>query len=199
MNMNNKIIAVLFAAQIMTQAYAGGDVEISETLETEVAEVEESHFYIVVKGLASLGAEAEHGEAILDGDGGYGIGIDFGYRLGKGFALEYDFSYAKNTVTESIEHHEPEEVDAHYYTSSLDLVYTYEATETLGLFAKAGYEYEWETIDDIGIDSTDHGFIVGVGVEVSLNENYKLVAEYEHSTIDSPRGDSLYAGLMFSF
>jgi opacity protein-like surface antigen len=199
MIMNKKIFAAFFAAQLVTQVYAGGDVEMTETLETEVAEVEESHFYIVVKGLASLGAEAEHEEAILDGDGGYGFGIDVGYRLGKGFALEYDFSYAKNTVTEIIEHHEPEEADAHYYTSSLDLIYTYEATETLGLFAKVGYEYEWETIDDLGIDGTDHGFILGAGVEVSLNEDYKLVAEYEHSTIDSPRGDSLYAGLMFNF
>jgi len=198
--MNKKIFAAFFAAQLMTQVYAGGDVEIAETLETEVAEVEESHFYIVVKGLASLGAEAEHGEAILDGDGGYGFGIDLGYRIADGFAIEYDFSYAKNTVKEHIEGHvDEEEADAHYYTSSLDLVYTYEATETVGIFAKVGYEYEWETIDDLDIDSTDHGFILGAGVEVSLNENYKLVAEYEHSTIDSPRGDSLYAGLMFSF
>jgi len=198
--MNKKIMAALFAAQLMTQAYAGGDVEITETLETEAAEVEESPFYIVVKGLASLGAEAEHGEAILDGNGGYGIGIDLGYRLGKGFALEYDFSYAKNRVIEIVEGEESEKVDAHYYTSSLDLVYTYEATETVGVFGKVGYEYEWETIDELGIDSSrDHGFIAGVGVEVSLNEDYKLVAEYEHSTIDSPRGDSLYAGLMFNF
>ncbi len=197
--MNKKIFAAFFAAQLMTQVYAGGDVEMTEPLETEAVEAEESNFYIVVKGLASLGAEAEHEEALLDGDGGYGLGIDVGYRLGKGFAMEYDFSYAKNRVTEIIEDQELEKVDAHYYTSSLDLVYTYEATETLGLFAKVGYEYEWETIDDLGIDSTDHGFIMGAGIEVSLNERYKLVAEYEHSTIDSPRGDSLYAGLMFNF
>ena len=197
--MNKKVFAAFFAAQLMTQVYAGGDVEVNSMPETEAAELEESPFYMVVKGLASLGAEAEHGEALLDGDGGYGIGIDLGYRLGKGFAVEYDFSYAKNTVTEIIEHHEPENVDAHYYTSSLDLVYTYEATETVGVFAKVGYEYEWETIDELGIDSTDHGFIAGVGVEVALSEDYKLVAEYEHSTIDSPRGDSLYAGLMFNF
>ena len=198
--MNKKIFAAFFAAQLMTQVYAGGDVEITETLEVEAVEIEESHFYIVVKGLASLGDEAEHEEAILDGDGGYGFGIDLGYRITNGFAIEYDFSYAKNTVKEHREGHvDEEEVDAHYYTSSLDLVYTYEATETLGLFAKVGYEYEWETIDDLGIDSTDHGFIVGAGIEVALNEQYKLVAEYEHSTIDSPRGDSLYAGLMFNF
>ena len=197
--MKKQVLTALIAVQLMTQAYAGGDIETAEVLETEAPEMEESRFYVIVKGLASLGAEAEHGEAILDGDVGYGIGIDVGYRLGKGFALEYDFSYAKNTVTERIEHHEPEEVDAHYYTSALDIVYTYEVTETVGIFGKVGYEYEWETIDELGIDSRDHGFIVGAGVEVALNEKYKLIAEYEHSTIDSPRGDSLYAGVMYNF
>ena len=198
--MKKIILTALFAANLMIQAQAGGDIETEEAVEVEAVEVEESRFYVVVKGLASLGAEAEHGEAILDGDGGYGLGIDVGYRIGNGFALEYDFSYAKNRVTERIEHHEPEEFDAHYYTSSLDLVYTFEATETVGIFGKVGYEYEWETIDELGIDSSrEHGFIVGAGFEVALNESYKFVAEYEHSTIDSPRGDSLYAGLMFNF
>lgn len=198
--MKKKILTALFAVNLMTQAYAGGDIEAVEVVEPEAVEVEESRFYINVKALASLGAEAEHGEAILDGDGGYGIGIDIGYRLGHGFAIEYDFSYAKNTVTERIEHHEPEEFDAHYYTSALDLLYTYEVTEIVGLFGKVGYEYEWETIDELGIDSSrEHGFIAGVGVEIALNEKYKVVAEYEHSTIDSPRGDSLYLGMMYNF
>ena len=197
--MKKQILAALCATQLMTQAYAGGDMEVVENEALEV-ESEESHFYVVVKGLASLGAEAEHGEAILEGDGGYGFGIDLGYRIANGFAIEYDFSYAKNTVKEHIAGHvEEEDFDATYYTSSLDLVYTFEATETVGLFAKVGYEYEWEEIDGLHIDSRDDGFIVGAGIEVSVSENYKLVAEYEHSTIDSPRGDSLYAGLMFSF
>ena len=195
--MKKKILTALLAVNLMTQAYAGGDIEV---VEPEAVEVEESRFYINVKALASLGAKAEHGEAILDGDGGYGIGIDIGYRLGHGFAVEYDFSYAKNTVTERIEHHEPEEFDAYYYTSALDLVYTYEVTETVGLFGKVGYEYEWETIDELGIDSSrEHGFVVGAGVEIALNEKYKVVGEYEHSTIESPRGDSLYLGLMYNF
>ena len=198
--MKNKILTVLFAVNLMTQVYAGGNMEPVEAVEVEAIEVEESRFYVTVKGLASLGAEAEHGEAILDGDEGYGIGIDLGYRLGHGFALEYDFSYAKNSVTERIEHHEPEEFDAHYYTSALDIVYVFEVTETVGLFGKVGYEYEWETIDELGIDSSrEHGFVAGVGIEVAVSEKYKFIAEYEHSTIDSPRGDSLYAGLMFNF
>ena len=199
--MKKTILTALFAANLMIQAHAGGDIKTEEAVELEAVEVEETRFYVVVKGLASLGADAEHGEAILEGDGGYGLGIDLGYRIGNGFAIEYDFSYAKNTVKEHIHGHiEEEDFDAHYYTSSLDLVYTFEATETIGIFGKVGYEYEWETIDELHIDSSrEHGFIVGAGFEVTLNEQYKLVAEYEHSTIDSPRGDSLYAGLMFNF
>jgi len=195
--MNKKIwMAALLAGQIMTQAYAGGDTEVAET---EEVEVEESRFYIVTKALASLGAEVEHGDALLDGAGGYGIGIDLGYRLGNGFAIEYDFSYAKNRVTEKVIGFEPEKVDAHYYTSSIDLVYVFEVTETVGIFGKVGYEYEWETIDALNIDSRDDGFIAGLGLEVGINERYKFLLEYEHSTIDSPRGDSLYAGLMYNF
>ena len=198
--MNKQIFTALFAAQLMTQSYAGGDIESVESVAAELSQIEESRFYVNVKALASLGDEAEHGEAILDGDRGYGFGIDLGYRLGNGFALEYDFSYAENSLIERKEHHEPEEFDASYYTSALDLVYVYEATETIGVFAKVGYEYEWETIEELGIDSsTEHGFVVGAGVEVALNEKYKLVTEYEHSTIEGPRGDSFYVGLMLNF
>ena len=35
-------------------------------------------------------------------------------------------------------HVDEEDFDATYYTSSLDLVYTFEATETVGFFAKVG-------------------------------------------------------------
>jgi len=195
--MNKKVwMAALLAGQIMTQAYAGYDIEVAET---EEVEVEESRFYLVTKALASLGEEIEHGDALLDGAGGYGIGIDLGYRLGNGFAIEYDFSYARNRVTEKITGHEDEKVNAHYYTSSLDLIYVFEVTETVGIFGKVGYEYEWETIDALDIDSRDHGFIAGIGLEVGINERYKFLVEYEHSTIDSPRGDSLYAGVMYNF
>ena len=188
--MKKQALAALFAAQLMTQLHAGGDIEGVETVEAE-----EHRFYFVAKGLATFGDEVEHGEAILDGDGGYGFGIDIGYRLGNGFNLEYDFSYAKNTVAEKREGFEPEDFNADYYTSALDLVYVYEVTETVGIFGKVGYEYEWEKIDELSIDSTDHGFVFGAGMEIAINENYRLVMEYEHSTIDSPRGDSLFVGI----
>ena len=83
-------------------------------------------------------------------------------------------------------------------TSSLDLVYVYEATERVGLFLKVGYEYEWEEIEDLGIDSTDHGFVLGIGTEISINEKFKFLLEYEHSTIEGPRGPSVYAAIMYN-
>ena len=193
--MKKQVLAALFAAQLMTQLHAGGDIEGVEAVETEAVEAEEHRFYYVAKGLVTFGDEVAHEEAMLDGDGGYGFGIDIGYRLGNGFNLEYDFSYAKNTVTEKREGVEPEDFDADYYTSALDIVYVYEVTETVGIFGKVGYEYEWEEIDELSIDSTDHGFVFGAGMEVAINESYRLVMEYEHSTIDSPRGDSLFVGI----
>jgi len=197
MNMNKKIFAgALLAGQIMTQAYAGGNIEVTEP---EATEVEESKFYIVGKGMAIFGDTVTEEESILDGDSGYGFGIDIGYRLGNGFALEYDFSYSSNTVTESREGFEPEAYDFDYYTSAIDFIYTYEVTESLGLFAKAGYEYEWEHIDALDEKNTNNGAVFGVGLEVAMNESYKFVGEYEHSTIKGPRGDALFAGLMFNF
>jgi len=98
--MKKTLLMAVAVSQIMTQAYAGGDIEPVEQHETMVHEHAESDFYVVVKGLSIAGDTVNHEGAILDGDRGYGLGIDLGYRLGNGFALEYDFSYAKNMVTE---------------------------------------------------------------------------------------------------
>ena len=105
---------------------------------------------------------------ILDGDSGYGFGIDIGYRLGHGFALEYDFSYARNTVTETDGEDCGRELKHRTIHMQLDLVYTYEFTETLGVFVKAGYEYEIEGIDEYDIDVDEDGFNYGIGVELSI-------------------------------
>ncbi|WP_294950867.1 porin family protein [Sulfurovum sp.] len=192
--MKKQLLAAALAAQLMTQLYAGGDIE-----KAEPAEVEGSNFYIVAKGLLIRGDEITEEEETRNGDTGYGFGVDFGYRIGKGFALEYDFSYSKNTMTAKKEGFEPEAFDVQYYTSAIDFVYVYEATETVGLFAKIGYEYEWENIDELDEKNTDHGAVVGAGMEIAINEDYKLITEYEHSTIKGPRGDSIYAGMMFNF
>ena len=195
--MKRILLSFIVTLQMSTGLFAGGDLEPLETEEAEVLE-EESQFYIVAKALTILGDSTEHGEALLDGDRDYGFGIDIGYRLGDGFAIEYDFSFSKNTVLETKVGDEPEYVDGEYMTSSLDLVYVYEATERVGLFLKVGYEYEWEEIEDLGIDSTDHGFVLGIGTEISINEKFKFLLEYEHSTIEGPRGPSVYAAIMYN-
>ena len=167
------------------------------TLSTQVManehEKEASNFYVVGKALYILGDDVQHEEAHLEGDSDIGFGIDFGYRVAYGFSVEYDFSYSTNTVTE-----EEFSADAEYMTHALDLVYTYHATEELGVFAKVGYEYEKEKITDYEIDSSDHGTVFGAGVEYELTHQYSLVGEYEHSTIDGPRGDSIYFGVMLN-
>lgn len=199
---------VLLSAALSAQLFAGGNIGAPvEAVEPaiDVAEYshehhEESPFYIVVGGMMLLGDEVRHGEALLDGNDeyGYGFGIDLGYRLGNGFAVEYDFTYGRNDVKEITEEG-AEKVTSKYYTSAIDLVYTYEATENLGIFGKVGYEYELEKIPDLDIDSTEHDFVFGAGIEYALNEKYKLVVEYEKSMIEGPHGDALLAGVMFNF
>ncbi len=195
---------VLLSAVFTAQLFAGGNIEVPVVaVEPAIEEVhehnEESEWYIVLAGMTLLGDDVRHGEALLDSkdDYGYGFGIDVGYRLGNGFAVEYDFTYGRNKVREITEYDEVE-ITSKYYTSALDLVYTYEATENLGIFLKAGYEYEWEKIPDLDIDSREHDFVFGVGIEYALDEDYKLLLEYEHSKIEGPHGDSVFAGVMFN-
>jgi opacity protein-like surface antigen len=193
--MKKIVLTTLLSLQFASQLFAGGDIAPVEPVQ-EVAEYEsESNFYIIFKGLMIIGDTVTHEEAVLDGDRDYGYGIDLGYRLGNGFALEYDFSYASNTVKEDDENASK----ATYYTSALDLVYTYEITESLGIFGKVGYEYEWEKISNFEIDSRDSGFVYGAGIEVAMTEAAKFVSEYEHSTVKGPHGDSIFAGVMFNF
>jgi opacity protein-like surface antigen len=190
---------VLLAAALATQLFAGGDIVPLEVHEPEViAHETESKFYVIAKALMITGDKVSHGHATLDGERDYGYGIDIGYRLGHGFALEYDFSYASNTVTED-DGHDTHEAQAKYYTHAFDLVYTYEFTHTFGVFVKAGYELETEEIKDLHVDDDKDRFNYGVGVEVALNHTYKLLAEYEWSTIDCPRGDALFVGVMYNF
>jgi len=199
--MKKVFLAAALATQLTTQLFAGGTIAPVEVHTPELMEHEHetaSKYYVIVKGLLVLGKTVDHGEAVLDGERDYGYGFDLGYRLGNGFALEYDFSYARNTVTETVHGH-TEEARGTYYTSSFDIVYTYEMTHKFGIFAKAGYEYEWEEIAAFDIDTTDDGFILGGGIEIAMNESYKFIAEYEHSTIEGPRGNSIFAGVMVNF
>jgi opacity protein-like surface antigen len=198
--MKKTLLASIVAAQLLTQLHAGGDIEPVEMNEPEMMEheAEESKFYIVAAGSIDFGDTVDHEGIELRGDQDFGFGIDLGYRLGSGFAVEYDFTYARNTVSRT-ENGVDEEAEGTYYTSAIDLVYVYEATENIGIFGKVGYEYEWETIDEYNIDNTEHDFVFGAGLEIAMNESYKLLVEYEYSLIESPRGPSIFAGVMYNF
>ena len=198
--MKKALLTAALSAQLTTQLFAGGDIAPVEVHEPKAMGHEaESKYYVIVKGLMVMGNKVDHGNSVLDGDKDYGYGIDIGYRLGNGFALEYDFSYAKNTVKEIEDGHVLHEATGKYYTHALDLVYTYEFTHTFGVFVKAGYEYEIEKIEAFDIDNDGDGYNFGVGAEVAVNHKYKLIAEYEHATIEGPRGDSIFAGVMYNF
>ncbi len=206
--MNNKILTVLAIFGLSTQLFAGGAIAPIETSEViEVAHTEEvshdahgSDFYIIVKGLSILGDTVAHGHDTLDGDPGYGFGIDLGYRIGNGFAVEYDFSHATNTVTETDDHGlHPHEGDATYTTHAIHLVYTMHVTDTFGVFVKGGYESETEEIEEFHIDKDSDGFAYAVGIEYAMNDHYTLMAEYEGSDIEGPRGDAVFVGVMYNF
>jgi len=181
--MIKKILPLVAVATLSTQ-----------TMAHEHTQTEEKKMYVVAKALTILGDTVEHEGTTLKGDNGIGFGIDFGYRLQYGLSMEYDFSYAINSVKES-----QNSADADYVTHALDLIYTYRATHQLGIFAKVGYEYEIEKITDYAIDKKSHGTVFGAGAEYELTHQYSLVGEYEHSTIEGPRGDSIYCGVMINF
>ena len=165
--------------------------------EEEHAAVHEEHhaespYYVAVKGMYTLGDTYKNEE----GDPGYGVGIDLGYRLGHGLAIEIDGTYENGDVTAKEEEEEIGE-SVEFYTASLDLVYVYEVGAGFGLLGKVGYEYEYEKIADETNDETD--FVFAAGAEYEINEKFKTIAEYEHSLIDGPKGDAILAGIMYNF
>ncbi|WP_457746925.1 porin family protein [Sulfurimonas sp.] len=155
---------------------------------------EHEGFYIVAKVLQTVGENVDHEGVTLKGDAGYGFGIDIGHPIKYGFSVEYDFSYSENKVSEPAE-----KVDATYMTHALDLEYTYHITHYAGIFCKVGVEYEKEKISRLIIDNDSYGYLAGIGVEYVISSKYNLLLEYEHSTIDSPRGDTVDFGVMYHF
>lgn len=158
--------------------------EVKEEPKVVAKKPSASNFYVVLKGLSITGDELGNNE----GDKGFGAGLDLGYRLGNGFAVELDGSYSKNQLDNAAE------TDVSYKTGALNLVYDFELTEKLGLFAKGGYMYEKPSVGD-----SEKGLVYGGGLAYKLSENKSIVGEYETSAIDSLRGDAISLGLMINF
>ncbi len=160
-------------------------------------------FYVVTKALMTTSSHVDEGEGVsVDGEVGGGIGLDIGYTLPYHLALELDTSYSKNSVTEKeIVHGELEEIDASasYWTYAFDVVYTLPVWHHFALMGKLGYEVEHEEIKELHMDKEDNGVVYGAGVEYHIASHYDALFEYEQSSIDSPRGSSLYAGLKYIF
>lgn len=155
---------------------------------------EANNFYVIAKGLYTIGADVEEeGGAVLKGKSGKGFGVDLGYTLPYHFSVELDLSHSQNDVEN--EHDEIE--TAKYWTYALDVVYVYHLTHEVRVIGKLGYEFEDEKIAEETLH--ENGMVYGGGVEYHLNDNYDLLVEYEGSTIDSARGDSIYAGVKYTF
>jgi len=210
--MKKRIVLSLLVAGLVTGLQAGGDIGGVVSIENEVAPVEvtvpvkeveapkkvvveapkkvvekksPSKFYMVAKGVYITGEDA---------DSGMGGGLDLGYNLTDSLAVELGGTVTKNDLDNGDE--------GTYNTGSLSLVYTYHATDKVGLFAKAGYTMEQVKYDDADYDETESGAVFGAGLEYGMSESTALVAEYEMSTIDkddSSRGDAVSLGLKYNF
>lgn len=188
----NKILTGLIVSSLMVLS--------AEAIEThEEVHHDKSSFYVATKVMYTLGASIKEETSSLDGGKGQGLGIDLGYRVGNGFSIEIDGTYDHDTITEKKSNGEQHDVSASYITSSLDVAYTVHPTEELGLFIKGGYEYEFEKIDALSVHTLNKGFIYAAGTEYELSETVAIIGEYEVATIKGPRGNSIFAGMVYSF
>lgn len=186
---------------LITQAAAE---ETGATSETPTSGVHaETGFYTAVKAQLTLGNTVDKSDVVkVEGHTGGGIGIELGYKLGHGFAVETDGTYTRNTLTEvNCETGTCENTDANgeYMGVSLDLAYSYELTEHFAAFVKGGYEFEQETIDKLDEKGYDNGVVYAAGAEYAIGEHTALMAEYEGTTIDSPLGSSVFAGVIYYY
>ena len=78
-------------------------------------------------------------------------------------------------------------------------MYAYEVVYKLEVFAKLGYEYELEEISGLGVDTLNDGAIFALGCEYEVSDAMAALVEYEKITIDGPRGDSAFVGLVYYF
>lgn len=199
--MHYKLLAVS-ALCLLSINTAAHETEIEH--EGRVAPVhEETGFYTALKAQITTGKTIEKNDKVdIEGHTGKGIGVEVGYKVGYGFAIEGDGTFSRNTLTEvncETGTCEKTNADGEYMTVSLDLVYKYELTHHFGTFVKTGYEYETETIEKLDEKGYDTGVIYAAGVEYAVGEHSAFMAEYEGTTIDGPRGNSIFAGVLYHF
>ena len=184
----------------MIKKLTAGTLVLALSASTTFAEEAEKsgEYYVAVKALMTMGdTVTEEDNTKLKGQTGGGIGIDFGYTLPYHFALELDGSYDRTDVQETRPSEEPKTLQGTFWTYAMDLTYTLPVTNDLGIMAKVGYEFERETIG--GTNGHDSGTVYGAALEYRLSKHYETLMEYEGSTVDSPRGSSLYAGVKYIF
>lgn len=155
--------------------------------------------YFEPKVITTLGETIAHGDSVLEGDRGYGIGFDLGYAINENFALEVDGSYSKSDVKETLPSGESETDEASFYTYGVNAVLTYPLHNHLVVLGKLGYGYEHEDLGKLDIKGSEHGVNWAAGIEYSFNHNLEMSFEYEGADIKSARGDSLQLGLLYMF
>jgi len=189
----NKLLSMLVASSLaISSAYA---------VESHLEEHEsENNFYVATKAIYSFGASVDEGEKTLKGNAGTGLGIDLGYKLGSGFSAEIDVAYVAADVVET-DRVTGEEIKASgsFTTSSLDVAYIHHITHELEVFIKGGYEYEFEKISRLNVDTINSGFVYAVGAELELSHISAIAVEYEGTTIKGPRGSIASLAYVYSF
>ncbi|QSZ42684.1 outer membrane beta-barrel protein [Sulfurimonas aquatica] len=189
--MKKVLAALALSGMVSINVYAS-------KIESEEKSVQ-NDFYIALKALATLGNSIKEETTTLEGDMGKGVGVDLGYELTHGFSIEVDATYVENSVKETLANGDSEEFSASYITTSLDIDYKYHLTHEAALIAKVGYEYEIEKIKGLDINNNETGYIVAAAVEYEISEHMALLGEYEYTSIVGPRGNGIFAGIVYGF
>lgn len=156
-------------------------------------------FYIEPKLTYTIGEEISHNGSTLDGDPGYGIGLDIGYAFNEYFGVEIDGTYSESDVKETDEHGHSETDKGSFYTYGVNTVFTYPLHNHFIILGKLGYGYEHEDLGSLGIKGSEHGATWAYGIEYSFNPHVEVSLEYEGADIRSARGDSIQLGLIYMF
>jgi len=155
--------------------------------------------YFEPKIVLTMGEKIDHGGATLEGEVGYGLGVDLGYSFTENFSLELDATYTESDVKETSSSGHSQTEKASFYTYGVNAAFTYPLHNHFILLAKLGYGYEHEDLGNLGIKGSEHGANWAAGIEYSFTPHVEVSFEYEGADIRSARGDSLQIGLIYKF